>query len=259
MRKTFSCNIFRQSTKSYPIPRFEDPNPVQRYQSMIHHFVNSNWYLHASYVICRLHCHRTFARLLHCCCSKTIAGPGRGTWCPGEGCPRLGTLHPPTARSWGRRLRPAARFPWLRGLPAWGPDTNPTAHALASWLCAVWGRNKGAQWGAPHASVRGVQGVALSIPRTARPWGVRPGPANPWLWVPCASSGAHSFHWARMFAAATLGGVIRFPRNLLPCRGSVLGMRASGVCATSWPLLLDTCPCALVEAGGVPFRRACPS
>ena len=30
---------------------------------------------------------------------------------------------------------------------AWGPVTNPTARALASWLCALWGRHEGAQGG----------------------------------------------------------------------------------------------------------------
>ena len=27
----------------------------------------------------------------------------------------------------------------------WGLFTNPTAHALASWHCGLWGRHKGAQ------------------------------------------------------------------------------------------------------------------
>ena len=31
------------------------------------------------------------------------------------------------------------------GVQAWGPDTNPTARALASWLCALWGRHEGAR------------------------------------------------------------------------------------------------------------------
>ena len=30
---------------------------------------------------------------------------------------------------------------------AWGPVTNPTARALASWLCALWGRHDGARGG----------------------------------------------------------------------------------------------------------------
>ena len=33
------------------------------------------------------------------------------------------------------------------GVRAWGPVTNPTARALASWLCALWGRHEGARGG----------------------------------------------------------------------------------------------------------------
>ena len=33
------------------------------------------------------------------------------------------------------------------GMRAWGPVTNPKARALASWLCALWGRHEGAQGG----------------------------------------------------------------------------------------------------------------
>ena len=38
---------------------------------------------------------------------------------------------------------------WLRvrGMRAWGPVTNPTARALASWPCALWGRHEGAPGG----------------------------------------------------------------------------------------------------------------
>ena len=33
------------------------------------------------------------------------------------------------------------------GMRAWGPVTNPTARAPASWLCALWGRHEGARGG----------------------------------------------------------------------------------------------------------------
>ena len=33
------------------------------------------------------------------------------------------------------------------GVRAWGPVTNPTARALASWLCALWRRHEGARGG----------------------------------------------------------------------------------------------------------------
>ena len=47
---------------------------------------------------------------------------------------------------------------WVR---AWGPVTNPTARALASWLCTLWGRHEGAQ-GGRHLSGCGASGVERS-------------------------------------------------------------------------------------------------
>ena len=38
-----------------------------------------------------------------------------------------------------------------RGVRAWGPVTNSTARALASWLCTLWGRHEGARGRAPPA------------------------------------------------------------------------------------------------------------
>ena len=37
------------------------------------------------------------------------------------------------------------------GVRAWGPVTNPTARAFASWLCELWGRHEGTRGGAPPA------------------------------------------------------------------------------------------------------------
>ena len=65
----------------------------------------------------------------------------------GVGRPGLGTLPCPTARRWGVRSGPAIHWLWVRGVWAWGPVTNPTALALASWLCALWGRHEGPRGG----------------------------------------------------------------------------------------------------------------
>ena len=43
--------------------------------------------------------------------------------------------------------------------------------------------------------------------------------------------------------------------HLFLCRCSLRVMRAAGGCGTRWPLLLATCLCALVLAGGVPLQR----
>ena len=44
--------------------------------------------------------------------------------------------------------------------------------------------------------------------------------------------------------------------HLFLCRASSRVVRAARVCGTRWPLLLGTCPCALVVAGGVPLWHA---
>ena len=91
-------------------------------------------------------------------------------------------LHAQHARLWGVWPGPATYWLWLRGMWSWGPVTNPTARAAASWLCAQWGQHKGAQWGTSGLRV-GLPGLgALRLP-TARSWGMRPGPAANWLWL----------------------------------------------------------------------------
>ena len=47
----------------------------------------------------------------------------------------------------GVRPGRTTHWPWVRRGRAWGPVTNPTARALASWLCALWGRHEGARGG----------------------------------------------------------------------------------------------------------------
>ena len=91
--------------------------------------------------------------------------------------------------------RPGPVFPYLAwgcALPmvwvrAWGPVTNPTARAFASWPCALAWRAVGAvpgrPGGAPLAWVRGVRGRGLSHPRPLVLSGVPPGPTTHWLWV----------------------------------------------------------------------------
>ena len=60
-------------------------------------------------------------------------------------------------------VRPGPNTHWLqvRGVRAWGPITNSTARALASWLCALWGRHVGA-WGGHLLPGCGDSGVGRS-------------------------------------------------------------------------------------------------
>ena len=56
---------------------------------------------------------------------------------------------------------PTIHWMWVPGLRAWGPVTNPTARALASWLCALWRRREGARGGRLSPG-RGTSGVGRS-------------------------------------------------------------------------------------------------
>ena len=73
--------------------------------------------------------------------------PGGGASCLGVGRPGWGALTLPTARPLGGLPGPTTHWLWVRGVRAWGPVTSPTARALASWLCALWGRHEGARGG----------------------------------------------------------------------------------------------------------------
>ena len=61
----------------------------------------------------------------------------------------------------GVRPGPTTHWLWVRGVRALGPVTNPTARALASWPCALWGRHEGAQ-GGPLLPGCGASGVGRS-------------------------------------------------------------------------------------------------
>ena len=55
--------------------------------------------------------------------------------------------HPRPLVLWYVRPGPTTHLLCVRGMRAWGPVTNPTACAPASWLCALWERHQGAQGG----------------------------------------------------------------------------------------------------------------
>ena len=75
---------------------------------------------------------------------------------------------------------PTTHWLLVRGLQAWGPVTKPTARALASWLCALWGRHEGARWGAPVACASGIG----RSPTPDRPsFGAGGGGGAPLAWV----------------------------------------------------------------------------
>ena len=63
-----------------------------------------------------------------------------------------------------------------------GPVTNPTARALASWLCALWGRHEGARGGRLLPGY-GASGVGRSFTPDCPPSGRAVGAHYPLAWV----------------------------------------------------------------------------
>ena len=117
-------------------------------------------------------------------CGGRTGAPRRGASCLAVGRPGLGTGPHPTALPWGVRPGPATHWLWVRGVWALEPVTNPTPRTRASWLCTLWGRHEGTQGrGGASSLAVGRPGLGALARPTARPWGVRPGPATHWLWV----------------------------------------------------------------------------
>ena len=87
-------------------------------------------------------------------CEVALRALGAARGCPGGGasCLRVGvrgrTLsHPRPLVLSGVRPEPTTHWLLVPGVRAWGPVTNPTARALASWLCALRGHHEGARGG----------------------------------------------------------------------------------------------------------------
>ena len=143
---------------------------------------------------------------------------------------------------------------------------------LLAWVCGVGVHAWARVWAAPSHSWLGRQGVCVFV------CALRLYPATPsWgVWCGCVCLGP-GLGCAPPLLAGVLGCVCGCVRALLvprhswlwfvvcgfhvawhlsPCRGSLRVVRAARVCGTGWPLLLGTCPCALVVDGGVPLWRA---
>ena len=152
------------------------------------------------------------------------------------------------------------------GLRMWGPVTNPTARALASWLCALWGRHEGARGG---ASCRGVgrPGSGALPPPTARPLCGLLGPTTHWLWVRGGAGvrNRHRPHGAlRRVGFARCGGGTRAPGGgRLPpgCGASRVRRSSSPDCTPSvwaagahYPLAVGAGGCGRGDPSPTPQR-----
>ena len=112
--------------------------------------------------------------------------------------------HPRLPALWAGCRGPGPTGCWSGGVREWGPVTNPTARALSSWLCALWGRHEGARGGGASCLGVGRPGSGALPPPTARPLGGLPGPGTHWLWVrggPGVGT-RHQPHSARSFELA---------------------------------------------------------
>ena len=103
-------------------------------------------------------------------CGGGMRAPGGSASCLGVG--RLGRplSHPRPLVLWVVRPGPTTHWLWVRGVRAWGPVTNRTARALASWLCVLWERHEGARGGRLLLGV-GRPGSGAPPPSTTRPFG----------------------------------------------------------------------------------------
>ena len=163
--------------------------------------------------------------------------------------------HPRLPALWAGCRGPLPTGCGCGGVRAWGPVTNPTARALASWLCALWGRHEGARGGASCLGV-GRPGSGALPPPTARPLGGLPGPTTHWLWVR-GGAGVGTRHQpqsARSFELAlrAVGAARGRPGGgrLLPgCGASGVGRYPTPDCPPSWRAAGAHYPLA-VGAGG---------
>ena len=133
--------------------------------------------------------------------------------------------HPRPPALWAGCRGPLPTGCGCGGVRAWGPVTNPTARALASWLCALWGRHEGARGGGAPAWVWGVRGRALSHPQLPALWAGCRGP----LPTGCGCGGVRA--WGRVTnptarALACCGGGMRVPGGGASCLG--VGRPGSG-------------------------------
>ena len=147
--------------------------------------------------------------------------------------------HPRLPALWAGCRGPLPTGCGCGGLRAWGPVANPTTRAVASWLCALWGRHEGARGGDSCLGVGRPGSGALPAP-TARPLGGLPGPTTHWQWVwggagvgtrhhhhsarSCVLWGRHEGAWGgHLLPRCGTSGVGRSPTPDCPPSGQAAG------------------------------------
>ena len=112
----------------------------------------------------------------------------------------------------GVRPGPTTHWLWVRGVRAWGPVTNATGRAFASWPCALWGRHEGARGGRllPRRWASGVGCSPTPDHSSFRSCGLGPLPTGSGCGG-CGRGDSHQCHSARscelaLRAAGAAGG-----------------------------------------------------
>ena len=91
-------------------------------------------------------------------CGGGMRAPGGGASCLSRGVRGRALSHPRLPALWAGCGGPLPTGCGCGGVQAWGPVTNPTARALASRLCVLWGRYEGVRGGRllPASGASGV-------------------------------------------------------------------------------------------------------
>ena len=194
----------------------------------------------------------TNATARSCVLWKRHEGAWGGRLLPGRGASGVGRSPtpdcPPSGRAAGDHYPLAVG---AGGLRAWGPVTNPTARALASWLCALWGRHEGAREGRLLPGC-GASGVGRS-PTPDRPPFWRAAGAHYLLAVGAGGAGVGTRHQPHSARSCVLPGRHEGARGgaLLPgCGGSGVGRSPTPGCTPSGRAAGAHYPLA-VGAGGL--------
>ena len=172
--------------------------------------------------------------------------------------------HPRLPALWGGYWGPLPNGCGCGGWQVWGPVTNPTARALSSWLCALWGRHEAARGGRLLPGC-GASGVGRSPTPDCPPSGRAAGAHYP-LAVGAGGRGRGDPSPTPQRALlrggfARFGGGIRVPAEgrLLPwCGASGVGRSPTPDCPPFGRAARLLCVCVPCLAGsGAPASWAC--
>ena len=170
--------------------------------------------------------------------------------------------HPRLPALWAGCRGPLPTGCGCGGMRAWGPVPNPTARALASWLCALWGRHEGARGGRLLPGCE-ASGVGRSPTPDCPPSGRAAGAHYP-LAVIARGAGVGTRHQPHSARSCVLWGRLEGARGgrLLPgCEASGVGRSPTPDCPPSgraagahYPLAVGAGGCGRGDLSPTPQR-----